>query len=462
MKEYKAEFLRKAAGIAFDQQHRMRIKHNIGQYDKAVAKGKERLDNITQLRQRAYSTKFKALHLLDQYLVEFEANFQRKGGKVIWACTAQDALKEIHALLEKEHIEMVVKSKSMTTEEIGLNEFLEKKKIAVHETDLGEFIVQIAGEKPYHIVTPAMHKSKEDVSALYNEKFGLPANSSPEEITAFTRTHLREKFRLAGAGITGANFIVADTGSVALTENEGNGLLSMSTPKLHIVIAGIEKVIPSVEDLDLFWPLLATYGTGQTMTVYNSLVSAPAAENQGPEQMVVILLDNGRSNLLSKARLRMALGCIRCGACLNVCPVYKNIGGYTYNTTYTGPIGAVISPHTASMERNIHLSFASSLCGACTQVCPVNIPLHHMLLINRQEAVNKKLVPKNERFQLKNASSILLNRKRIDMTGPRLKNMVLGYFVSKDWGTKRKLPEFANKSFSQLWLEAEKEQGDKP
>ncbi|MCE1200496.1 MAG: lactate utilization protein [Bacteroidia bacterium] len=453
MKEYKAEFLRKAAGVAFDQEHRRRINHNIRQYDKAVVKGKERLENIQQLRQKAYSTKFKALHLLDQYLVEFEANFQRKGGKVIWACTAEDALKEIIGLLEKERIEMVVKSKSMTTEEIHLNEFLEKKKIAVHETDLGEFIVQIAGEKPYHIVTPAMHKSKEDVGALYHEKFGLDANSTPEEITAFTRTHLREKFKMAGAGITGANFIVADTGSVAITENEGNALLSMTSPRLHIVIAGLEKVIPSVDDLDLFWPLLATYGTGQNMTVYNSLVSAPAAEGQGPQQMVVILLDNGRTELLSKSRMRMALGCIRCGACLNTCPVYKNIGGYTYNITYTGPIGAVISPHTGNFERNIHLSFASSLCGACTQVCPVNIPLHHMLLLNRQEAVSKKIVPKNERFQLKNASSILLNRNRLDMVGGGFKNKVLRYFVEKQWGDRRVLPQFAPKSFSRMWQE---------
>ncbi|MBK9291941.1 MAG: lactate utilization protein [Bacteroidetes bacterium] len=458
MKHQKAEFLKQAAAVAFDQEHRRRINHNIGQYDKAVLKGKARLENLSLLRQRAYNTKFRALHLLDQYLVEFEANFQRAGGKVIWACTANDALAEIAALLEKERIEMVVKSKSMTTEEIGLNAYLEKKKVAVHETDLGEFIVQIAGEKPYHIVTPAMHKSKEDVGALFNEKFGLPANSTPEQVTAFVRTHLREKFRLAGAGITGANFIVADTGSVAITENEGNALLSMSTPKLHIVVAGIEKVIPSVDDLDLFWPLLATHGTGQLMTVYNSLVSGPAAGGHGPQQMVVILLDNGRSKLLSKSRLRMALGCIRCGACLNVCPVYKNIGGYTYNTTYTGPIGAVISPHLDDeKEKQMHLSFASSLCGACTQVCPVNIPLHHMLLINRQEAVNEKLVPGNERFQLKQASSILMNRKRLDMAGSGMKNKVLRYFAAKQWGAKRELPLFAKKSFSQKWIEQQQQ-----
>lgn len=459
MNDYKAKFLRGAAGIAFDQEHRRRLNHNIWQYDKAVLKGKARLENLNLLRQRAHNSKFKVLHQLDQYLVEFENNFQRRGGKVIWACTAKDALTEIFSLLEKERIEMVVKSKSMTTEEIGLNEFLEKKKVAVHETDLGEFIVQIAGEKPYHIVTPAMHKSKEDVGALYHEKFGLDASSTPEEITAFTRTHLREKFKMAGAGITGANFIVADTGSVAITENEGNGLLTMAMPRLHIVIAGIEKVIPSVDDLDLFWPLLATFGTGQNMTAYNSLVSGPANTEQGPQQMVVILLDNGRTNLLSKARMRMALGCIRCGACLNTCPVYKNIGGYTYNTTYTGPIGAVISPHTGNFDRNIHLSYASSLCGACTQVCPVNIPLHHMLLLNRQEAVQKKLIPKKERFQLKNASSILLNRNRLDRVSGGLKNKILRYFVAKQWGDRRVLPQFAPKSFSRMWQEQNQQEG---
>jgi L-lactate dehydrogenase complex protein LldF len=457
MSDNKSSFLKKSENVAFDTEHRRKINFNIGKYDQAVLIGKKRYANIELAKQRAYTIKYKVLTNLDKYLVEFESNFQRNGGKVIWARDAADAVKEITKLLESEKIDKVVKSKSMTTEEIDLNHHLEKKKIKVFETDLGEFIVQTAGEKPYHIVTPAMHKSKEDVAKLYTEKFGLPPNSTPEEITAYTRKIMRKEFAEAGAGITGANFLIADTGSIALTENEGNGLLTMASPKLHIAIAGIEKLLPSIDDLDLFWPLLATHGTGQSMTVYNSIVSGPARNSNGPAQMVVVLLDNGRTDLLAKTRQRIALACIRCGACLNVCPVYKNIGGYSYETTYTGPIGSVITPHMKGMKEFQHLSFASTICGACTDVCPVKIPLHELLLINRNEAVNKKLVSSSDRSLILRSTRFLNSRKLLDMTSGGTKNLVLKYFVSKSWGTRREMPVLAKKSFSQLWKERKEE-----
>lgn len=460
MADRKQVFLRTSEKIAFDLQHRKVLQYNIRQYDQAVEKGKARLTHLEMLRQKAYNVKYKTLSQIDKYLIEFEANFQRNGGKVIWAVDAESAVKEIVQLLQKERIEKVVKSKSMTTEELNLNHALEKKKIQVLETDLGEFIVQQAGEKPYHIVTPAMHKSKEDVAALYNEKFSMPDGSTPEEITAFTRKYLREEYRNAGAGITGANFLIADTGSIALTENEGNALLSMAFPKLHIVVAGIEKILPSVDDLDLFWPLLATHGTGQVMTAYNSIVSGPAGEGKGPTQMVVILLDNGRTDLLAKAKHRAALGCIRCGACLNVCPVYKNIGGHTYETTYSGPIGSVITPHLKGLREFHHLSDASSICGACTEVCPVKIPLHEMLLLNRKEAVEAGVTASSDNFLIKQSTRLLLNRKYLDMTKGGTKNMVLKYFVSKSWGSHREMPELAKKSFSQQWKEQQAKSED--
>ena len=460
MADNKTNFLKMSEKVAFDQKHRHIINYNIGKYDQAVVKGKERLVHLEMARQRAHSIKHKVLAQLDKYLVEFETNFQRNGGRVIWATDAESAVNEIIHLLQKEKIDKVVKSKSMTTEEINLNHALEKKKIKVLETDLGEFIVQRAGEKPYHIVTPAMHKSKEDVAALYHEQFELPPNSSPEDITAFTRKYLRGAYKMAGAGITGANFLIADTGSVALTENEGNGLLTMAFPGLHIVVAGIEKIIPSLEDLDLFWPLLATHGTGQVMTAYNSILSGPAGNGKGPSQMVVILLDNGRTELLAKPRHRSALGCIRCGACLNVCPVYKNIGGYTYDTTYSGPIGSVITPHLKGMRDYNHLSFASTICGACTEVCPVKIPLHEMLLLNRNEAVKADVVSSSDKFLLKQSSRFLQSRKMLDMTQGGTKNMVIKYFVSKAWGSHRVMPEIAKKSFSQLWKEQQQKGED--
>jgi L-lactate dehydrogenase complex protein LldF len=219
------------------------------------------------------------------------------------------------------------------------------------------------------------------------------------------------------------------------------------------VIAGIEKILPSVDDLNLFWPLLATHGTGQHMTVYNSIVTAARHQSDSSTQMVVVLLDNGRSKLLEKSRQRSALSCIRCGACLNVCPVYKNIGGYTYDTTYTGPIGSVITPHMQGMKENKHLSFASSLCGACTEVCPVKIPLHELLLLNRAQAVSEGWTLPSERFVMKNATRVLKSRKLVDFAGSSTKNLVLKYFFASQWGDKRTLPKFAKKSFSQLWRE---------
>ena len=341
----------------------------------------------------------------------------------------------------------------MTTEEIELNENLEKNHIESVETDLGEYIVQLAGEKPYHIVTPAMHKSKENVAELFNEKFDLPINSTPEEITYFVRKKLKDKFLNADAGITGANFLIADVGAIALTENEGNGFLSMSLPKIHIVIVGIEKIIPSINDLHLFWPLLAQHGTGQKLTVYNSVVLGPRQEGEvdGPEEMYVILLDNNRTELLAKKEQRRALSCIRCGACLNVCPIYKNIGGYTYDTTYSGPIGAVITPHLKGFEKYKHLSFASTLCGKCTEVCPVRINLHELLLENRNESVKLKLYDTSEKVVMFAWKNLMLHRKLIDFSSAKIKNIFLGKFFQKQWGSRRDLPKINEQSFHDWW-----------
>jgi len=452
-------FLKKASTIAFDKEHRAKIKYNIGKYDVAVKKGKAIFKNLDVARNRAGYVKYKVLNDLEKYLIQFETNFIANGGKIIWAKTEKEAIKEIQDILKKRKAKTVVKSKSMVTEEIELNRALEKIKIEVTETDLGEFIVQQAGQKPYHIVTPAMHLSKEDIAALYHKKFDTPEDLNPTELTNYTRVKLREKFVQADVGITGANFLIADMGAIALTENEGNGLMSTSFPKLHIAITGIEKIIPRIEDLDLYWPLLSTHGTGQLLTAYKSIISGPrkAGEKDGPEEMILILLDNGRTNLLSKERQRQALSCIRCGACLNVCPIYKNIGGHTYNTTYSGPIGAVITPHLKDFETYKHLSFASSLCGACTEVCPVGIPLHELLLFNRNEAVKKGFYTYFEKKTNDISTFALSSRKRLDMVHGGFKNYAMKLTVKKAWGPRRDLPIMAPKSFSQLWKEQNEE-----
>lgn len=447
------KFIKNSEKIAFDLDHREKINFNISKYDEAVLNGKLQYADLEKAKERAAHLKYKVLNDLDKYLIQFEDNFEKRGGKVIWAQDEKEAQREILKIIKDQNAKTVVKSKSMTTEEINLNQALQKAKIDVLETDLGEFIVQLAGEKPYHIVTPAMHKSKEDVAKLFAEKLGTSEDASIEELTNIVRQKLRKDFKNADVGISGANFLIADIGAIGLTENEGNGLMTISFPKTHIVVAGIEKLIPSIKNLDLFWPLLATYGTGQNISVYNSIVCGPKQANEfdGPEQMFVILLDNKRSELLAQERQRIALSCIRCGACLNACPVYKNIGGHAYETTYSGPIGAVINPHLLGMDYK-HQSFASTLCGKCTEVCPVKIPLHNLLLVNRKEALDQKpeRADNNKIFVWKKA---MMSRKLMDIASGSTKNMILRQFFKKNWGSKRKLPEIQNKSFSQLWKE---------
>ena len=382
MKEIATDFVEKSIEKSADRDHRQKINFNIGRYDAVVPGGKQQFENLNLAREKAKNVKWKAIESLDKQLERFEAAISKRGAKVIWAETAEEAKEEVLRICKEKKCRTIVKSKSMVTEEIHLNEFLEKNNIESIETDLGEYIQQLAGEPPYHIVTPAMHKSKEDVAKLFSDKLGTDPAFTPEQLTLVARQTLREKYTRAEIGITGANFIIADTGAIAVTENEGNARLSCAWPKTHIVITGIEKVIPSLTDLALFWPLLATYGTGQRITVYNTIVSGPkqSGEVDGPDDMYVILLDNGRTNLLANEKTRESLYCIRCGACLNACPVYKNIGGHTYSTAYSGPIGSVITPHLKNMSEWKHLSYASSLCGNCTEVCAARDTLQVRLI----------------------------------------------------------------------------------
>jgi L-lactate dehydrogenase complex protein LldF len=453
------DFIASAEVKAFDLKHRSIINYNIGKYDTAVSRGLTRLTNLENAKRKAHVIKWKVMENLDKLLPEFEANFQRRGGKVLWANDAEEAQKEILNIIEKAGAKTVVKSKSMVTEEIHLNDFLTKNNIESLETDLGEYIVQLLGQKPYHIVTPAMHLSKEDIAKLFNERFGTPLDATPEQLTLKARELLRAKYVHADIGITGANFLIADSGSIAITENEGNARLCTTFPKIHIAIVGIEKMIPSIADLDLFWPLLSTHGTGQNLTVYNSILSGPRQthETDGPEEMYVILLDNGRTNLLAQKDQRQALYCIRCGACLNACPVYKNIGGHTYETTYSGPIGSIITPHMKGMEEFKHLSYASSLCGKCSEVCPVKIDLHKLLLLNRRDAVKQNLNPIKEKWGWAIWKKGMLSRKLTDYFGGSTKNFFLKFLFKHTWGHLREMPEVAQKSFSQQWQEKNKE-----
>jgi L-lactate dehydrogenase complex protein LldF len=454
MTETAAFFIAKSTTKAADIEHRRKINFNIGRYNSVVPIGKQQFEDIELARERAKNIKWKAIETIDKQLEDFEAAFSKRGGRVIWAENAQQALDEVLTICLEKNCRSIVKSKSMVTEEIKLNDFLEKAGIESVETDLGEYIQQLDGEPPYHIVTPAMHKSKEDVAKLFYEKLHTAPNLTPEQLTLVAREKLREKYLEAEIGITGANFIISDTGAIALTENEGNGRLSCAFPKTHIVIAGIEKVIPSLTDLSLFWPLLATYGTGQRLTVYNTIVTGPRqpGETDGPDEMIVILLDNGRTALLANEKTRESLYCIRCGACLNACPVYKNIGGHSYSSTYSGPIGSVITPHLKEMNEWKHLSYASSLCGNCTEVCAVKINLHELLLENRYEAVEMGNSTWNEKLAWKVWKRVSLSRKLMNMGNAKIKNKMVNK-IFKGWTAHRGDLHFSEKTFNQMWKE---------
>jgi L-lactate dehydrogenase complex protein LldF len=397
-------FLQDAAEKSADLVHRELIRRGMESYDAAHLKGRARIKDWEAARQKCQDVKREAINHLDRYLLQFEEKVISRGGHVFWAANGEEACAYVKNLATRLGVRTVVKSKSMVTEEIHLSPVLEKVGIKVWETDFGEYIVQLRDESPYHIVTPAMHLNRGQIAKLFREKVDPGIDSDdPAYLMAAARRKLRQAFFAAEMGISGANFLVADAGVIAISTNEGNGRLCTSVPRIHVVVTGIEKVIPRLEDLAVLWPVLATSGTGQGITTYSTLIGGPRqpGEVDGPEEFHVVLVDNGRSQLLADAEQREVLHCIRCGACLNICPVFRHVGGHTYGTTYPGPIGSVLTPHLVGIKEFKHLSYASSLCGACTSVCPVKIDLHHHLLQNRRNATEAGATKSSERLMFR-------------------------------------------------------------
>jgi L-lactate dehydrogenase complex protein LldF len=432
-------------------------------------------------REQARKIKAETLAHLDQYLGMFADNAERAGAQLHWARDADEARALVIGLLRAKDAQLVVKSKSMTTEELHLNEALEAVGFFPVETDLGEWIIQLAHETPSHIVVPAIHKSKKQIAELFSAKLGIEPTDDVDVLTGTARTVLRKRFANADVGISGVNFGVAETGTILILENEGNVRLTTSLPRTHIAIMGIEKIIPRLVDLDVFLKLLPRSGTGQQLTAYQSLITGVkrSADDEGPEEVHIVIMDNGRSRMLGHPVTRQSLACIRCGACLNACPVYQQIGGHAYGSVYPGPIGAIITPQLNGIEKARQLPFASSLCGACREVCPVKIDIPELLLHLRAEIkegttsgtagehgpVKPKLIERlafrfyaftwssQRRYELgmkiaRLAQRAVVRQGRIGKVSGLIAKLAPPLAAWTDW---REAPPVANRSFREQW-----------
>jgi L-lactate dehydrogenase complex protein LldF len=401
------------------------------------------------LRERASAIKEHALTHLDEHLVQFEENAVRNGMRVHWARDAEEHNRIVHGILAEAGARRLVKSKSMLTEECGLNPYLEARGIEVIDTDLGERIVQLRGEGPSHIVMPAIHLKKEEVGDTFHATLGTPAGlDDPTALAAVAREHLRARFLTADATLTGMNFAIAETGGFVVCTNEGNADLGMALAPVHVASVGIEKMIPRIEDLAVFLRLLARSATGQAVTVYSSHVHGPRAG----QALHVVLVDNGRARQLAREEFWRSLKCIRCGACMNTCPIYRRSGGHSYGSTVPGPIGSVLTPGL-DLERFASLPFASTLCGSCTAVCPVKIDLDTQLFRWRQRVVEAGYVPRTKSLAMETSVRVL-DRPRLFRAlgafarlGLRLLPARIERILAGPWGRARELPVPPQASF---------------
>jgi L-lactate dehydrogenase complex protein LldF len=413
-------------------------------------------------RERARRIKEATLQRLDEHLGRLADQVAEAGGVVHWAADAAEARGLVLDLARARGVRTVVKSKSMATEEIHLNEALTRAGLEVVETDLGEYIIQLAGERPSHIIVPAIHKTRGQIAALFGEEVGRPVPADPEALTRLAREELRQKFLQADMGITGVNFAIAETGTLVLVTNEGNGRLVTTLPRIHVALMGVDKVIPSAADLPVFLQLLPRSATGQTLTTYTNLIRGPRrpGEADGPDELHLIILDNGRVGALA-GPLREALHCLRCGACLNVCPVYRQIGGHAYGHTYPGPIGILLTAMLDGTPAVRELAHASSLCGACLEACPVKIDIPRMLIALRQDLDREHLAPRAERWLFRAAARVL-ERPAVFRALGRAGRVLLGLLprsagwprrlpVLGGWAAHRTLPVPASRSFTERW-----------
>ncbi len=450
--ETQKAFKAASAKAVEDKELQLQLEDNIARYDAAVEQGKKQYANLPLARKRGGYIRHKAINGLEKYLIEFEANFEKNGGKVLWAQDAQAAVDFILEVLKRNSVPAVTKSGGPVTDEIDLDAQLLANEIRVTETNPGNYLLSLLDKKQRNYSSPTIHLSKKDFRQVLSDKFRIQGRFNTAEIVEFIRKSQRSELNVQ-ASINVAEFLIADTGSVCISENAGDAAVNSVIPNIQIVIAGIDKMLPSLWNLDVLLPLYSTYKSGERLNAYNTIISGPRqdTEGDGPDELYVILLDNGRSNVLEHKEQRMALTCIECGACQNVCPVYRKIGGDAFGITYTGPIGSIITPWMRGSEEYGFLSYASTLSGKSTESCPVNIQLTDLLVTNRMEFVERKQPSISERLTMNGLHKVLRSRKLMDWGSSSFKNSLTRIVFGSKVGNDRSLPEFPQQNFKQLW-----------
>lgn len=438
--------------IAFNEEHWQKLNYNTGCYEKRFSSSKINYRDAELERQRAYLLRNKSLMNLEKLLVDFETRFKENGGTVLWARDAEDARDMIWELVNKRDIHGVARTNSTALDEIEINDYLKLKRVPLYETSVARFILKAADQSSYHPVFPTINLSKEEINGILNERYKLKLGSTSKQMVNFIRHQINQDINKAQVCLTGASFLLSDVGGVVLTENEGNIVKSCAEAQIHIVVAGIDKVIPSMEDLSILLPLASAHATGKEMTAVNTIISGSSKSGDNMCHTVVILLDNGRTDLLENEVIRQSLSCIQCGACVSVCPIYKNIGGTTYGTPYIGPIGTVMAPLMYGLKEFQHFTTLCSLCGRCSEVCPVKIPIQDLMIENRRIIAEKRIGDAKYEALVKSLIGHCKSRKKMDC--PQwLKKLEYKQLVSKSAFTKRSMPEFAPKSFNQMTKE---------
>ena len=463
------KFQTAAKTLVNDTQVRHNVRHATGVIRRKRAKVVGEMADWEQLRESGHEIKQHVMRHLDFYLDQFEKSCTAAGGTVHWARDADEANSIIVGLVKAQQAKEVIKVKTMTSDEIRLNAALEAAGITPFETDLADLIVQLGEDKPSHIVVPALHRNRMEIRRIFLDKMNLPELSDkPEDLAAAARVYLREKFLRVPVAISGANFAIAETGSVCVVESEGNGRMCVSLPRVLISLVGIEKIIPTFQDLEVYLQTLPRSATGERMNPYNSIWTGITPED-GPQVFHVVLLDNGRTKVLADREARETLDCIRCGACLNACPVYRQTGGHAYGSVYGGPIGAILTPQLQSMEHSQTLPYASSLCGACYEVCPVKINIPEILVHLRNKVVEQGDAPFLEKMAMKAAAYVLESPEHLKRArklgriaqSPFAKNGVISHLPGglDAWTAVRDLPAIPEQSFREWWLKREREAG---